>query len=44
MASQIAANDKIRIATIGIGEMGTGDTKSALAVPPQENPFLSLRV
>ena len=36
MASQVAANDRIRIATIGIGEMGTGDTKSSLAVPGVE--------
>src|SRR5438552_5227019 len=40
MASQVAAgvsaNDRIRIATIGIGEMGTGDTKSALAQPGVE--------
>ncbi len=36
MPNQISANDRIRIATIGIGEMGTGDTKSALAVPGVE--------
>ena len=29
---RVSANDKIRIATIGLGGMGTGDTKSALAV------------
>jgi predicted dehydrogenase len=36
MPNQISPNDRIRIATIGIGEMGTGDTKSALAVPGVE--------
>ncbi|MFN7926186.1 MAG: Gfo/Idh/MocA family oxidoreductase [Bryobacteraceae bacterium] len=38
LASQarISANDKIRIATIGPGGMGTGDTESSLAVPGVE--------
>ncbi|MGH9845858.1 MAG: Gfo/Idh/MocA family protein [Blastocatellia bacterium] len=33
---KISANDRIRLATIGIGEMGTGDTKTALSVPGVE--------
>src|SRR6516165_6433708 len=34
--SQTAANDRIRIATIGFGGMGMGDTKYALTVPGVE--------
>jgi len=33
---KVAANDRIQIATIGVGGMGTGDTKSSLAVPGVE--------
>lgn len=33
---KISANDRIRVATIGIGGMGSGDTRSALAVPGVE--------
>ncbi len=33
---QIAANDRIRIATIGIGGMGSGDTRYSLQVPGVE--------
>src|SRR5437773_11946147 len=32
----IYANDRIRVATIGIGGMGTADTHSSLAVPGVE--------
>lgn len=35
-APRVSANDKIRIATIGLGGMGTGDTESALSVPGVE--------
>ena len=35
-APQISANDRIRVATIGFGGMGMGDTKSALTVPGVE--------
>ncbi|MGH9632484.1 MAG: Gfo/Idh/MocA family protein, partial [Bryobacteraceae bacterium] len=31
-----AANDRIRIATIGLGGMGTGDTRNALSLPGTE--------
>ena len=33
---KLSANDKIRIATIGIGGQGTGDTHASLAVPGVE--------
>lgn len=33
---KISANDRIRLATIGIGEMGSGDTQTALRVPGVE--------
>ena len=33
---QISANDRIRIATIGVGGMGSGDTRYALQVPGVE--------
>ena len=36
LASQTPANDRIRIATIGFGGMGMGDTKYALTVPGVE--------
>ena len=35
-APQASANDRIRIATIGFGGMGMGDTKYALTVPGVE--------
>lgn len=35
-ASQVSANDRIRIATIGLGGMGTGDTHASLAQPGVE--------
>jgi predicted dehydrogenase len=35
-APKISANDKIRIATIGVGGMGMGDTRSALQIPGVE--------
>ena len=31
--AKVSANDKIRIATIGIGGMGSGDTRYALSIP-----------
>src|SRR5450432_3421746 len=34
--NKLSANDKIRIATIGIGGQGTGDTHSSLAAPGVE--------
>lgn len=33
---KVSANDRIRVATIGLGGMGTGDTRSSLAVPGVE--------
>src|SRR5215471_18352653 len=33
---KIAANDRIRIATIGMGGMGSGDTRHALSIPGVE--------
>jgi predicted dehydrogenase len=33
---KISANDRIRIATIGMGGMGSGDTRNALSVPGVE--------
>ncbi len=36
MQDRVSANDRIRIATIGIGGMGTGDTRSSLANPGVE--------
>ncbi len=33
---KIAANDRLGIATIGLGGRGTGDTESALAQPGHE--------
>src|SRR6266545_631506 len=34
--SRTSPNDRIQIATIGIGGMGTGDTRSALTIPGVE--------
>lgn len=36
MQQKISANDRIRIATIGVGGMGSGDTRYALQVPGVE--------
>ena len=36
MQTRVSPNDRIRIATIGIGGMGTGDTRSSLANPGVE--------
>jgi predicted dehydrogenase len=33
---QVSPNDKIRFATIGIGGMGSGDTRTALSIPGNE--------
>src|ERR1051326_9429357 len=33
---QVSANDRIRIATIGFGGMGMGDTKYAMSIPGVE--------
>ncbi len=35
-ADQVSPNDKIRFATIGIGGMGSGDTRTALSIPGNE--------
>jgi predicted dehydrogenase len=35
-AAQVSPNDKIRFATIGIGGMGSGDTRTALSIPGNE--------
>ena len=35
-AQEVPANDRIRIATIGFGGMGMGDTKYALSIPGVE--------
>lgn len=35
-APKVSANDKIQIATIGLGGMGTGDTETSLSVPGVE--------
>ncbi len=35
-ASKVSPNDRVRVATIGLGGMGTGDTHSSLAVPGVE--------
>src|SRR4051794_35080894 len=33
---KVSANDRIRIATIGVGGMGSGDTRTALQIPGVE--------